>query len=116
MRVADLPEDTKKASYGEGLQLYLVSNMNNIAQDIWSNIEGSVFCVINNSTNYKINTNQIFENVGFEFSAFMMGCYTSLVKMFHNLANPIGIGTFNGAPPVEDNDSNILNRHTVGPF
>ena len=110
MKIADLPEDVRKISYGEGLQLYLISNMNYIAQDIWNNIERCILYIINDSANYKINPNKIFEDTGFEFSAFMMGCYASLGKLFYNLANPIGIGTFNGAPPVEDDKSNNLNE------
>lgn len=112
MKVVDVPEDTRAASYEEGLQLYLISNMNYIAHDIWNNIERLILYIINDSANYKINPNKIFEDAGFEFSAFMMGCYASLGKLFYNLANPIGIGTFNGAPPVEDDKSNNLN----GPF
>lgn len=110
MKVVDFPEDTRTASYEEGLQLYLISNMNYIAQDIWNNIERCILYIINDSANYKINPNKIFEDAGFEFSAFMMGCYASLGKLFYNLANPIGIGTFNGAPPVEDDKSNNLNE------
>lgn len=109
MKIADLPEDTRAVSYEEGLQLYLMANMNYIAQNIWNNIEKSILYIINDSANYKINPNNIFRDAGFEFSAFMMGCYTSLGKLFYNLANPIGVGTFNGAPPVEDNESNDSN-------
>lgn len=107
-KIADLPDDTKKESYAEGLELCLMSNFNYISQIIWNNIEANVLFMSNYNLKYNIDYNNIMKDTGFEFCAFMMGSYASINKLYVNLANPIGIGGFSGAPGIPESNGNYF--------